>query len=700
GNPDGPAIATTTTNANGLYEFENLLPGSYVVGVPTPPTAYQLSSGPTNTTDNVDNVDGGIQDAAGDPTYSGTIILTAGSEPTTDEDGNTGDTQDDDNPVEDAYGDQTVDFGFTPAVSIGSTVFLDENNNGIQDNNEQGIPGVLINLYDENDNFIASTTTNSNGDYYFGGLFEGNYYLEIPGDQFGAGMSLADSPLSSVPTDTNDNQEDFDDNGDQTGGQGTTVTSPLITLMAGSEPTEGDEDGQGGTQDDAYDANGDMTVDFGFVPIRFDLALIKKLADGQSMSVEPGDTIYYTITVINQGNLAADNITVTDYVPADMMFDPTIAVNAMYGWSGSASGPVSTTIINFMNGDSLGIGETMSIDLALVVNSPLLPPGASLINAAEISSATDEFNYPQDDVDSTPNNNPDDDTFLVDNEINGNGLQGGDEDDHDPAEVIIQGYDLALIKLLADDQPADVRPGDTIHYVIRVINQGMIAADSILVTDYIPSEMAFEPGVTGNEDWTVNGANVERRISVLGGELPSGGLVPGDSVEVSLYLTLDNPLAAGTVVANYAEITEGYDENGNPQDDYDSTPDNINNDTYTNNNDVSGNGNDGEDEDDHDAEFIAVQSFDLALIKELAAGQSINVEPGDTVHYTITVINQGMIAADNIVVQDNVPGAMVYEGGITGNDDEGWSEVSPGVVQRTINAGDEMGTALQPGESV
>ncbi|MCB0611592.1 MAG: DUF11 domain-containing protein, partial [Lewinella sp.] len=151
---------------------------------------------------------------------------------------------------------------------------------------------------------------------------------------------------------------------------------------------------------------------------------------------------------------------------------------------------------------------------------------------------------------------------------------------------------------------------------------------------------------------------------------------------------------------NIAEILTATDDNGDPQVDDDSTPDNIpDNDVVNNDNDVSGNGNDGEDEDDHDYADVTTEAFDLALIKLLAPGQSASVEPGDTVHYVIRVINQGMIAADNIVVQDNVPGAMVYEGGITGNDDEGWS-FSGGIVTRTINVGDELTAALQPGESV
>jgi len=74
----------------------------------------------------------------------------------------------------------------------------------------------------------------------------------------------ADAPTSSTPTSTTDDNVDGDDNGDQPGGTGGPSTSPMITLATGSEPTG--ESAQGGTQDAADDANGNMTIDFGFVP--------------------------------------------------------------------------------------------------------------------------------------------------------------------------------------------------------------------------------------------------------------------------------------------------------------------------------------------------------------------------------------------------------------------------------------------------
>jgi len=64
-------------------------------------------------------------------------------------------------------------------LSIGSTVFLDPNDNGIQDPGEAGIPGILVEVLDAAGNVVGSDTTDSDGNYYVGGLAEGTYTVRI-----------------------------------------------------------------------------------------------------------------------------------------------------------------------------------------------------------------------------------------------------------------------------------------------------------------------------------------------------------------------------------------------------------------------------------------------------------------------------------------------------------------------------------------
>jgi len=122
--------------------------------------------------------------------------------------------------------------------SIGSTVFVDNNNNGQQDVNDGGISGVIVELLDASGTTLATTTTDSQGNYFFNNLDDGDYQVRIPVQgNFGNDDPLAQLSASSDPTDTNDNQQDGDDNGTQVGGKGATVVSPIITLAGGTEPT-------------------------------------------------------------------------------------------------------------------------------------------------------------------------------------------------------------------------------------------------------------------------------------------------------------------------------------------------------------------------------------------------------------------------------------------------------------------------------
>ena len=154
-------------------------------------------------------------------------------------------------------------------LSIGSTVFADNNDNGIQDPEDDGIPGVTVEVFSvgpdgiaENgdDVLVGTAVTDADGNYFVDGLAPGDYYVAIP-------TVDANFPISSTgfADDPNDDA-DGDDNGIQNApGEG--VWSNVITLVGGTEPTGAAESGSGGDQDDELDSNGNMTLDFGFAPL-------------------------------------------------------------------------------------------------------------------------------------------------------------------------------------------------------------------------------------------------------------------------------------------------------------------------------------------------------------------------------------------------------------------------------------------------
>ena len=151
----GGATATTTTNANGFYTFNNLAPATtYSVAFSTP--IYFVPS-PAN--------QGGDDTKDSDPvggTVSNVTVLAG-------------------------VANTTIDAGFqTNILCIGDLVWNDLNNNGLFDIGEPGVPGLTVKLYrDANgDNVpdgpaIATQLTDQNGNYLFVNLLPGNYIVGV-----------------------------------------------------------------------------------------------------------------------------------------------------------------------------------------------------------------------------------------------------------------------------------------------------------------------------------------------------------------------------------------------------------------------------------------------------------------------------------------------------------------------------------------
>lgn len=275
-----------TTADGGFYFFGNLPAGDYKVLVLgsnfttssaldnlIPSTGAAEEDNPNVDGDQNDNGLGdlpSVTDLTTNGVTSGVVTLGEGNgfaEPAGEATTLSGNAGEDPNSNSDRLSNLTVDFGFTPSVSVGSTVFADVDNNGMLDGGETGIDGVTVQLYDaDNDMLVATDVTSGGGNYYFEGLPEGDYYIVLPN----VGTELATTPKSSEPTvDDPDlaGDVDGDDNGIQTNA-GDAVSSGVFTLQANTEPVDGaganDESGLGSAQDADDDNNGNMAIDFGF----------------------------------------------------------------------------------------------------------------------------------------------------------------------------------------------------------------------------------------------------------------------------------------------------------------------------------------------------------------------------------------------------------------------------------------------------
>src|SRR5262249_40502457 len=70
------------------------------------------------------------------------------------------------------------DFGDTTNILLAGTVYNDANSNGVQDNGELGIPGVVINVI-SNNTIVATRTTDAAGKWQVKGLSAGSGEVDV-----------------------------------------------------------------------------------------------------------------------------------------------------------------------------------------------------------------------------------------------------------------------------------------------------------------------------------------------------------------------------------------------------------------------------------------------------------------------------------------------------------------------------------------
>ncbi len=421
-----------------------------------------------------------------------------------------------------------------------------------------------------------------------------------------------------------------------------------------------DEDGKNGGDEDDHDP-ARITVS------RFDLALDKVLAT--TGTVMQGETVTFTVTVYNQGDVHAYDVDVQDYIPTDMTYS--VAGSTATGTVASANA-VDTGFTNNDDGtftiDELAVGDSLSFDIAMTIDPDF--QGTQIVNWAEISDASDADGGPtRIDIDSTPdadNFNQDGETNDLDddNVVDEDGKSGGDEDDHDPAPVTVtQIFDLALTKVLKSEGPFS--PGNDVTYTINVINQGTLNAYDIDIADFIPAGMTYA-NAGEVENWALTSANgaTVNLVKQGDGTFSLDSLLHHDDVSFDIALTINQDFG-GSTLTNWAEISDASETPGGPTaTDIDSTPDaeNFNQDGETDDLDddnvVDEDGKNGGDEDDHDPAIIEVTRFDLALKKTLVTEGQIS--RGDAVTFAITIYNQGDVDAFDITTVDYVPAGMTF----------------------------------------
>ncbi len=193
----GELADSATTDDDGAYSIDTVQAGDYILEMVVP-SGYQVS--PKDQGDD-DTADSDLNPA------------TARSDAFTVTVGNGGDDYNTD-----------IDAGLTPMSAVGDYVWLDDNGNGLQDDDETGQADVTVNLYAADDTLISQTETDSAGAYAFTNLDPGDYYIEV----------IAPDDYSFAPQDQGDD-DDVDSDADAITGR-----TDTFALAIGDELTNVD----------------------------------------------------------------------------------------------------------------------------------------------------------------------------------------------------------------------------------------------------------------------------------------------------------------------------------------------------------------------------------------------------------------------------------------------------------------------------
>lgn len=374
--------------------------------------------------------------------------------------------------------------------------------------------------------------------------------------------------------------------------------------------------------DDKFEASEYLTGDKSMAPT----VDYSKLDDGTSkdatynmkkntLEIQKGNYVLYTIRVYNEGPEDAKATEVTDMLPNGLDFVANHDMNKIWTYDSNTRKVVTNNNYNakLLKGHQKGV-DLYYDELVIVCQvSNSAEEGKDIKNVAEITKETDKDGNPVTDRDSTPNN------------YNPNG-KDNQEDDDDFAKLIIPKpveekiYDLALKKFISavskdnkfemneffngDKSMApvvnysnldngkskdatytikktsiNVEPTNYILYTIRVFNEGPEDAVATEITDILPEGLEFVSDVANNKIWTYNSStrkvvtNQNYKPTVIKGHEKGKDL---SFVDVQIVCKVAENAATGKDLKNTAEITNMTDKDGNKVKDRDSTPNNYN----------------------------------------------------------------------------------------------------------------------------
>jgi uncharacterized repeat protein (TIGR01451 family) len=420
---------------------------------------------------------------------------------------------------------------------------------------------------------------------------------------------------------------------------------------------------------------------------------VVNVTTGQSpaTSAAPGDTLRYTLRVENQTTTGPVDFALFDELDAlnpTAVFEPgTLLVTSAPAGADTSStnsfgGTAGTGILHVQNLGLINPGDVVVVEFEVQLAS-VLPTGTLATNQSELRIGGAPFALSDDPV------------------LNGpaDPLVPGDEDPTVVPIVSVAVFQTLKTSTYLDGDPNLLLAGERLRYTITVVNLGTADATDATLRDAIPVNTTYIAGTTtlngvvvidgaGGLSPLATGVLINAPSDPTPGALAAGG---GAIATLTFDVVVDPAAADGTVISNQAfvsAVTSGAVDQ--PSDDPGTST--LNDPTR----DVVGN-----------APLLFASKQVAIGVDGTTPGQ---VDPGDVLHYTITLSNDGSVPATAATIVDAVPAnttwvadSLLLNGLPVGVPDGGVSPLAAGIPIASSDLTPPLpvvgGGVLTPGES-